>query len=50
MNNEELYNRIDAEDDMSDSEKREAYFSAEADREMFGDDIENYGLEDVGCK
>lgn len=22
----------------------------DADREMFGDDVEDYGLEDVGCK
>ena len=27
MDNERLYNRIDADEDMTDSEKREAYFS-----------------------
>ena len=27
MNNEELYNRIDADEEMSDSETRETYFS-----------------------
>ncbi len=27
MNNDDLYNRIDEDDEMTDAEKREAYFS-----------------------
>ena len=36
MDNEKLYDRIDAEEDMSDAEKREAYF-AECDEEGEGE-------------
>jgi hypothetical protein len=49
MNNDQLYNRIDAEDDMTDSEKRAAYFNQLADDEMFGDEFSD-DLGDLGDK
>ena len=36
-----LYDNIDNEEDMSDSEKRDAYFSAMADQQDYEDWMEN---------
>lgn len=37
MKKEELYFRIDSDDEMSDSEKRESYFSSLSDMEDYED-------------
>ena len=37
MDNDELYNRIDEDDEMTDAEKREAYFAEAEENEAWQD-------------
>jgi hypothetical protein len=39
-----LYNRIDAEEDMTDEEKREAYFAEQGEHDAMEDDISDHAF------